>query len=149
CLHRGAQLPPHAALARKDDEELRRRLRSFVGAEPCGETTAEVILGNVSRTVLQCNTCGDVAGDVFVGIINRSVALTCEVFDEKKHAEIVTVVALGMLVVVAPWVVEALGFGPVGPNPGTWAGKWQDRYSEYVPKGSLFTFFKRLDMEWS
>lgn len=156
--------------ARKDDEELRRRLRSFVGSGTCGESTAEIILRNVSRTVLMGNTYGNMAGEVFVGIINRSVALTCEAFEEKQHDEIATVVALGMLVIVAPWVVEALGFGPVGPNPGecppvssfscwvrfadaprtgTWAGKWQHKYSEYVPKGSLFTFFKRLDMEWS
>ena len=40
----------------------------------------------------------------------------------QKHpvytAAIITIIAIGMLVVITPWVVEALGFGELGPIEG-------------------------------
>ncbi|KAI7909538.1 hypothetical protein M9X92_011578 [Pyricularia oryzae] len=55
-----------------------------------------------------------------------------------------TIVAVGVLVLVAPWVVEALGFAELGPV----AAWWQSTYAGFVPKGSLFSFFQRLGMVW-
>ncbi|KFX91478.1 hypothetical protein V490_05881 [Pseudogymnoascus sp. VKM F-3557] len=37
------------------------------------------------------------------------------------------IVALGVLVVVAPWVVEGLGFGGLGVRLGSFAARWQSR----------------------
>jgi ElaB/YqjD/DUF883 family membrane-anchored ribosome-binding protein len=36
-----------------------------------------------------------------------------------KHPVMCTVIALGVLAVIAPWVLEALGFGELGPVAGT------------------------------
>lgn len=75
-----------------------------------------------------------------------------------------TVIALGVLVMIAPLVLEALGFAELGPIPGefdrtmsfhnvklistlgSFAATWQARYAGYVPKGSLFSFLQRLGM---
>jgi hypothetical protein len=51
-------------------------------------------------------------------------------------------------VVIAPWVIEALGFAELGPVEGTFASWWQSTYGGLVPKGSLFSFFQRLGMVW-
>ncbi|KAK4695603.1 hypothetical protein P7C71_g2169, partial [Lecanoromycetidae sp. Uapishka_2] len=59
-----------------------------------------------------------------------------------------TVVALGVLVVLAPYVLEFLGFGELGPIEGTWAAAWQSTFRGSVPKGSLFSYFQRLGMTW-
>ena len=81
-----------------------------------------------------------------------------------------TVVALGVLVVLAPYAVEWLGFAELGPvegkfllpvfgcddkgilmlvlDTGTWAAAWQSTYRGLVPKGSLFSYFQRLGMTW-
>lgn len=59
-----------------------------------------------------------------------------------------TVIALGVLAIVAPWILEALGFAELGPVEGSFAALWQARYAGYVPKGSLFSFFQRLGMKW-
>jgi hypothetical protein len=82
----------------------------------------------------------------------------------QEHPVFCTVIALGVLVLIAPWAVEAIGFGVKGPIPGmfasaslkfvsvltlllgTFASAWQVRYAGYVPKGSLFSFFQRLGM---
>lgn len=59
-----------------------------------------------------------------------------------------TVIAVGILVLVAPYVVELLGFGELGPIEGTWAALWQSTYRGLVPKNSLFSFLQRLGMTW-
>lgn len=38
-----------------------------------------------------------------------------------KHPVMSTIIALGVLVVVAPWVIEALGFAELGPVEGTYS----------------------------
>lgn len=61
-----------------------------------------------------------------------------------------TVIALGVLEVLAPYVVEWLaiwvGFGESGPIEGTGAAWWQSTYGGLVPKGSLFSYLQRLGM---
>ncbi|OWY57060.1 hypothetical protein AA0119_g9687 [Alternaria tenuissima] len=63
-----------------------------------------------------------------------------------EHPVMCTVIALGVLAVVAPWVLEALGFAELGPVQGTFASWWQSAYAGLVPKRSLFSFFQRLGM---
>lgn len=86
----------------------------------------------------------------------------------KEHPVYFTIIALGILVLIAPWVLEVLGFAELGPiegrsfpaksyrtnqdlansAPGSFAAIWQARYAGYVPKGSLFSYFQRLGMVW-
>lgn len=84
-------------------------------------------------------------------------------------AVFVTVIAIGVLVILAPYVVEILGFGELGPiegeltitshcvvvenvdtniYAGTWAAVWQSTYRGFVPKGSLFSYLQKLGMTW-
>jgi len=66
----------------------------------------------------------------------------------KEHPVFCAVVVLGILVILAPWAIEALGFGELGPIEGTFAAWWQSTYEGSVPAGSLFSFFQRLGMVW-
>ncbi|KAL4896081.1 hypothetical protein BDV59DRAFT_127559 [Aspergillus ambiguus] len=66
----------------------------------------------------------------------------------KDHPVYATILAIGVLALVMPWVVESLGFGELGPIEGSFAAWWQSRYAGYVPKGSLFSFLQRLGMKW-
>lgn len=84
-----------------------------------------------------------------------------------QHPVMCTVIALGVLVIVCPCVIEALGFAELGPVEGTYIGYcknaqcganvvhlgsfaswWQSTYGGLVPKNSLFSFFQRLGMVW-
>ncbi|KFY77066.1 hypothetical protein V499_03471 [Pseudogymnoascus sp. VKM F-103] len=56
------------------------------------------------------------------------------------------IVALGVLMVVAPWVVEGLGFGGLGVRLGSFAARWQSMYGGATPGGSLFAFLQRMGM---
>ncbi|KAB5525552.1 hypothetical protein GE09DRAFT_1257226 [Coniochaeta sp. 2T2.1] len=64
-------------------------------------------------------------------------------------AGLVIIVAVGILVVMmAPWVVEALGFAELGPVEGSFAAWWESLYGGFIPKGSLFSYLQRLGMTW-
>jgi hypothetical protein len=85
----------------------------------------------------------------------------------KGHPVFFTLVALGILVIFLPLVVELLGFGELGIIEGmsvvvyvqgdilmrcllvgSFAAGWQATYRGYVPAKSLFSFFQRLGMVW-
>lgn len=74
---------------------------------------------------------------------------TSEAFEfSREHPIFVTILALGVLAILTPWVIEVLGFGELGPIEGSFAASWQRTYAGYVPKRSLFSFFQRVGMVW-
>ncbi|OJD34173.1 uncharacterized protein BKCO1_25000139 [Diplodia corticola] len=86
----------------------------------------------------------------------------------KEHPVYTTLIAIGVLAVLSPWVIEALGFGELGPIGGeivlgeqdmsfwlttsfcigSFAAAWQRSYAGYVERGTLFAFFQRVGMVW-
>ncbi|KAF2145403.1 uncharacterized protein K452DRAFT_305431 [Aplosporella prunicola CBS 121167] len=64
----------------------------------------------------------------------------------KAHPVFFTVLALGVLVLLAPAVIHALGFGALGPVEGSFAAAWQSTYGGYVEVGSLFSYLQKLGM---
>ncbi|KAL4990810.1 hypothetical protein BDW68DRAFT_174547 [Aspergillus falconensis] len=63
------------------------------------------------------------------------------------HPVYATLIALGVLAVLTPWILEVLGFGELGPIEGSFAARWQSTYGGYVPKGALFGYFQKLGMK--
>lgn len=95
----------------------------------------------------------------------------------RDHPVWCTLVVLGMLVPLAPWALEALGFAEMGIvegvhslslslclflyfflltflsimtnlTTGSLAARWQSTFGGYVSSDSLFAFFQRLGMVW-
>lgn len=64
------------------------------------------------------------------------------------HPVYATLIALGVLALLMPWVLEILGFGELGPIEGSFTAAWQRTYARYVPKETLFGYFQRLGMKW-
>ncbi|TEA18550.1 hypothetical protein C8034_v010930 [Colletotrichum sidae] len=132
-------------MAEKGGKDLERRLKNIVVASSWTEGLAKMILSGVETLVQNRDTIGKVAREA----IDKATELALALFEwAKEHPVFVTLVALGVLVIVAPWVIEALGFGELGPIADTFASWWQARYAGYVPKGSLFSFLQRLGMTW-
>ncbi|QSZ36353.1 hypothetical protein DSL72_006229 [Monilinia vaccinii-corymbosi] len=52
-------------------------------------------------------------------------------------AVIVTLVAIGVLALLTPWLMGYLGFAEEGIVEGSWAAGWQATFESFVPKGSL------------
>ncbi|KAI3391561.1 hypothetical protein diail_7155 [Diaporthe ilicicola] len=132
-------------ISEKGGKDFERRLKNVVSVDSWTEDVAMYILQGVEALVQHHYTVGEVVRDA----INKSTDAAEAIFDSAKdHPVLVTIVALGVLAIIAPWVLEALGFGELGPVADTFASWWQARYAGYVPKDSLFSFFQRLGMVW-
>ncbi|KAJ3040763.1 hypothetical protein HDV00_010520 [Rhizophlyctis rosea] len=71
----------------------------------------------------------------------------------KEHPEVVVgllvIVAVGVLVcLMAPWIVEVLGFAELGPVEGSFAAWWESLYGGSIPRGPLISYLQRLGMVW-
>ena len=60
-------------------------------------------------------------------------------------AIIIVVIALGMIYLLAPELLDVLGFTSLGPRAFSWAARWQSLYGD-VPKKCLFAYLQRLGM---
>ncbi|CAO2650958.1 Nn.00g092550.m01.CDS01 [Neocucurbitaria sp. VM-36] len=125
---------------------LHMQLDSIVGAYGWKENIAQWVLEKLSLALQNGHEkLGPAVRDAYHKA--WEVARSTEGF-VIEHPIMCTIIALGVLVVIAPWVLEALGFAELGPIEGTFASWWQSTYGGLVPKGSLFSFFQRLGMTW-
>ncbi|KAE8853492.1 hypothetical protein HRS9122_00484 [Pyrenophora teres f. teres] len=123
---------------------LQMKLDSTVGTYGWSENVAKWVLDKLSQALQATHEkLGPAVRDAYnkaLEAANKTEGFVIE------HPIMCTVIALGVLAIIAPWVLEALGFGELGPVAGTFAAWWQRTYAGLVPKGSLFSFFQRLGM---
>lgn len=98
--------------AEKPGQALKRRLDDVVAASGWTEHIAEAVLNNLVQAIRACQH----AGTAMTEALEKSTAAAVDFAHE--HPLYATVIALGVLVVLAPWVIEALGFGELGPVQG-------------------------------
>lgn len=100
----------------KSGEALNLHLKSIVSATSWTESLARRILDGIVSALD--------SGKVLVGAMKETydkVRLVAEDFVAKHPIlteVIVTVIAIGILAMLVPWAVEALGFGELGPIEG-------------------------------
>nr|XP_036589799.1 uncharacterized protein CTRU02_00553 [Colletotrichum truncatum]KAF6801804.1 hypothetical protein CTRU02_00553 [Colletotrichum truncatum] len=132
--------------AEKSGKDLQRRLKNIVTTTSWTESLAELILNGVETLVRNGETIGQIVKDA----IDKAYELAHELFEfAREHPVLVTIVAIGVLAIISPWVLEVLGFGEFGPIAGSFAARWQSLYAGFVPKGSLFSFLQELGMTWT
>lgn len=102
--------------AEKSGQEINARLKQTVHTTGWTESLAKKILDGLVAAL----ESGAVMGGAMKDAFDRA-SEGAEKFVHKHPvftAVVVTVVAIGILALLAPWVVEALGFGEFGPVPG-------------------------------
>jgi len=129
----------------KSSDALAIHLQSIVSATSWTESLARRILDGIVSALD--------SGKVPVGSMKETydnARLVAEQF-VKEHpiltSVLVTVIAIGILVILLPWAVEALGFGELGPIEGSFAAWWQSTFPD-AEAGSLFSYLQRLGMKW-
>ena len=147
-----------------NDEFLVRRLQDVVRETGWYEDLAVVVLETLVKVLRTEAPMGQAMKNAYA----KGTQVVADVWGfAKDHPVFCTVVALGILVILAPWAIEWLGFGELGPTEGmsvvvyvegdilmrclfvgTFAAWWQSTYEGYVPARSLFSFFQRLGMVW-
>lgn len=144
--------------ANKPGPALTQRLHDTVTTQGqrWSEWLAEKVLHGLEETLKGSQ---DKWGDALRDAYKRAVAAVEEELAElwafaKEHPKevaagvVLTLVAIAVLVELAPWVLELLGFAAEGPLAGSFAAWWQAMYRGFVPRGSLFALLQRLGMVW-
>ncbi|KAH8697844.1 hypothetical protein BGW36DRAFT_397476 [Talaromyces proteolyticus] len=132
----------------KRGSALQSRIQGTVDTEGWTEGIAKAILDKL-RQIIE-NGQSDM-GAVLQEIINFTSQIVEDFFQfARDHPVAITIfctlIALGVLFLIAPWIIEALGFSASGPIEGSFAAWWQSTYRGYVSRKSLFAFFQRLGM---
>lgn len=96
---------------------LRMKLDSIVGAYGWRESLAQYVLEKLAQALQ--TTHGNLGSRVNDAYRRAwAVAQSIEGF-VIEHPVMCTVIALGVLAIIAPWILEALGFADLGPVEGT------------------------------
>jgi hypothetical protein len=148
-----------------NDEALVQRLQEVVHETGWYESLVAAVLNGLEYAL---KVGVPMVGQAMKDAYEKAVEVAGDVWGfAKDHPVFCAVVALGILVILAPWAIEVLGFGELGPIEGvsvvvdvkgdilmscllvgTFAAGWQSTYRGYVPARSLFSFFQRLGMKW-
>ncbi|RFU80014.1 hypothetical protein TARUN_2236 [Trichoderma arundinaceum] len=142
--------------AEKCGEDLGKELDEAVGTLGWSQVLAKRILDTLVRAVREGR---ERMGPAIAKAYDDAVeAADCEFHkltrEAKEHpleiaaAVLITVIVLGILAALAPYIIELLGFGELGPEAGSFAARWQSTYEGHVPARSLFSFFQRAGMIW-
>jgi ElaB/YqjD/DUF883 family membrane-anchored ribosome-binding protein len=106
--------------AEKTGTQLERELDRIVGDYGWTEKIAEWVLAKLEKALREADKLGPA--------VKEAYDKACEVAREiegfvHEHPVFVTVIALGVLVSLTPWVLTALGFAELGPVEGQCASK--------------------------
>jgi len=127
------------------NEHVTQRLQDVVHETGWYEDLAAAVLTGLENALKAEVPMGQAMKDAY----EKATQIVADVLQfSKEHPVFCAVVALGILVILAPWAIEVVGFGELGPVEGTFAAWWQSTYAGYVPARSLFSFFQRLGMVW-
>ncbi|KAI9162888.1 hypothetical protein HJFPF1_04483 [Paramyrothecium foliicola] len=157
--------------AERNDKHLEHRLKSIISINGWTEALAESILRGVENVIKNSAKVAQAMADA----IDRAESKALEF--SKEHPTYTaliaagTIVALGVLVVLAPWVLETLGFETLGPRAGrsplvlciswlsltgdltgSFAARWMSSIARSignVEKGSIYAFLQSLGMRWA
>ncbi|KAI5844429.1 hypothetical protein DFP73DRAFT_459440, partial [Morchella snyderi] len=128
--------------AEKKGRDLEQKINNIVTAYGWTENIGIAILNALESSLRKGAVMGQAMAEAFGKATNAAIDFA------KEHPIYCTIIVIGILILLAPWVLEIIGFGELGPIEGTFASAWQTRYAGYVPKDSLFAFFQRLGMTW-
>jgi hypothetical protein len=98
--------------AEKPGADLKKTTQEIVGAYGWTENIARAILNGLVKAVEDGAHMGQAMTEALKKAAAEAKDFVCE------HPVLCTVIALGILAVLAPWVLEALGFAELGPVEG-------------------------------
>ena len=99
--------------AEYNDKHLEKRLQDIVRETGWYENLAAAVLNGLETIVRE----GAPVAETMTDAVGKATAAA--IGFAKEHPVFCTIVALGVLVLLAPWAIEALGFGELGPIEGT------------------------------
>ena len=98
-----------------NDEHLIQHLQDIIHETGWYEDLAAAVLTGLENALKTETPMGQALKDA----CDKATQIVADVFEfAKEHPVFCAVVAAGILVILAPWAIEALGFGELGPIEG-------------------------------
>ncbi|KPM44933.1 hypothetical protein AK830_g1585 [Neonectria ditissima] len=138
--------------AETSGNELEHRLKQVVSTNGWTENLAKSILRGVEKILKD----GAKASVALTEAADKATN-TAKEFAKKNPGYTIliaggTLIALGILIMLIPWVLDALGFGAAGPRLGSFAADWMANIARseagHVTKKSLYSWLQRMGMTW-
>ncbi|PWY81563.1 hypothetical protein BO94DRAFT_536837 [Aspergillus sclerotioniger CBS 115572] len=129
-------------ITRDSIESIHKDLNEKIKANGWSDSIAQAILRGLNDAINAGAEMAHPATDALNKAKEAAVGFA------EEHPVYTTLLALGVLAILLPWVLEVLGFGELGPIAESFAARWQSTYAGYVHRGALFTYFQRLGMKW-
>ena len=98
--------------AEKGGQDLKKSVQDIVGEYGWTENIAEAILYGLADALKKGAKTSQVLKEAYDKAVSEATEFACD------HPIFCTVIALGILVALMPWVLEALGFAELGPAEG-------------------------------
>ena len=98
--------------AEKHGDGLQRALDDIVGEYGWVENLGVAILNTLEKALMEGVAMGQVMKEAFDKASSAAVGFA------RDHPVFCTLIALGILALLTPWVIEAIGFGELGPIQG-------------------------------
>ncbi|KAM0721323.1 hypothetical protein Q7P37_003027 [Cladosporium fusiforme] len=129
-------------VSEKNGVELRLALDEIIRTNGWKQDFARAVFEALQTAIETARPMGDALREIYDEVI--LVVNDIEGF-VRGHPILCALIALGILVLLSPWVIEALGFIEGGIlEADSFAAWWQSKYAGFVPKGSLFSLLQRL-----
>jgi hypothetical protein len=106
----------------KHGRDLERKIKDIVKTSGWTENVARYTLDKLVEALVQGAPMGQTLKDTFEKARDEALKFA------KDHPLLVTVIALGICVILLPYVIEALGFGALGPSEGNPDSVYQVKY---------------------
>jgi len=103
------------ASAEKGGKELKKKLNDIVGEYGWKEKVAEWVLVKLELVLREAQKLSPPLKEAYDKACEAATSIEGFV---QEHPVFCTVIALGVLVLITPWIVELLGFGELGPIEG-------------------------------
>jgi hypothetical protein len=99
--------------AEKPGQELRASVNQIVHVSAWSENLAKCILHRIEQAIPEMSKMGPALREAFDRAASAATGFA------RDHPIYTTIIALGILAVLLPWVIEALGFAELGPVEGS------------------------------
>ncbi|KAF4547164.1 Hypothetical protein D9617_55g071580 [Elsinoe fawcettii] len=131
--------------ADNNDADLKAELISMITTEGWQDELATKVLAAVQCAIEMGKEMGPAMSSAYEKA-EKGVQGISEWAQENPEmaALIVTLIALGILAIMMPWLMVWLGFAEEGIIEASWAAFWQATYRGFVPKRSLFAYLQSL-----
>jgi len=140
-----AQIVDKIYTAEKSGNALKIELRRMVQANGLREYLAQAVINALATALKEGRAMSAPLKEAYDEACEEARKVKEWTDDNPVIANIIyTIIALGIVALLMPWLLGVVGFVDGDIVAGSWVARWMSRYQGFVPKGSLLSYIQSL-----